>query len=101
MTNLQIKNEIIGLIRRAESYKIQILTMTSNEDSNIRTELNLDIFIDGEYHSSFTSKVIEESEIDFEIKMEKHIKKLNKDKEKLMKYFTNFDNVVDAGNNNL
>lgn len=45
MTNLQIKNEIIGLIRRAKSYNIQILTMTSNEDENIRTELNLDIFL--------------------------------------------------------
>ena len=102
MTNLQILNEISGLIRRSESYEIQVLTMTFNEDENIRTELNIYLYINGEYREdlNLNLKTIEESETDFDIKKVKHDKKLNTQKAKAIEYFGKlFDNVTDLGNN--
>jgi len=100
MTNLQIEKKVLEIIKYADEYEIKINTMTYIEDDITTTDLNIDIYKDDEYAECIVTRTIEEATTDFWEQKEKHSKKLNKQKAKLVEYFSQlFDNVIDEGNN--
>lgn len=78
-----------------DNYKLYLACYSSYDswDNAIITDLEINIYVNGEYEDTITICTIEEKEVDWDNQIEKHREKLYKEKIKVYKYLKDRYNI--------
>ncbi|MEG2289660.1 MAG: hypothetical protein RSC24_06800 [Clostridium sp.] len=96
--NLEFKKDLLNRLKYINNYELEVKCYSEDDNDNVMTDLEVDIYLNGEYVDTATYECIEEPTIndcaDWWDMVERQRSLLRKDKQKLHKYLIkHFSNV--------